>query len=149
MQLLKYLITFIITISIFIISLCIVSSIPRNNDLYNNCLESAKELVDEGGFYYPFLSWSIDNNSDAIIINESYCIDHSKPFESAMLMRRSYDPENTSFIIKEHQGNLDSYFLNSFDDNGEPIADYNFVNKNSTIDDYYSICKETLNFFER
>ena len=135
MNFIKYFITFILLIMTFIISLYLVASIPSNDRLYNNCLLSAQELVHEGGFYSLFLSETLDNNSDAIIVNESYCLSNGNPFESAMIMRRSYDPSITKYIVKEQVGNLETHYLNQFDQNGKPIADDDFSN-----------CMETLNF---
>lgn len=146
MNFIKYILTFILLIMAFIISLYLVASIPSNDGLYNNCLLSAQELVHEGGFYSLFLSETLDNNSDAIIVNESYCLSNGNPFESAMLMRRSYDPSITKYIVKEQVGNLETHYLNQFDQSGKPIADYKLFDSNSDVDDFFSNCKETLNF---
>lgn len=136
--LLKYLFAFVFLIMIYNLSLFLVSLPSKTNNLYNNCLESAITLKNEGGFYTPILLETIDNHSDALIVNESYSIDNENPIESYLLVRRSFDKDITKYIVPDQYGNLSSFYLNQVDENDNPIPDYDLG--------VFSHCLELYNF---
>lgn len=139
-RVLKYLLTFVFLIIVYNLLLLLVVQSPKSNNLYKNCLNSATTLANEGGFFSPVLLETIDNHSDALIINESFSIDNENPIVSYLLVRRSYDKEKTKYFVSNQYGNLSSYFLNKVDENGIPIAD--------TELGYFSHCMELYNFMK-
>lgn len=139
-RVLKYLLIFVFLIIVYNLLLLLVVQLPKSNNLYKNCLNSATTLANEGGFFSPVLLETIDNHSDALIINESFSIDNENPIVSYLLVRRSYDKEQTKYFVSNQYGNLSSYFLNKVDENGIPIAD--------TELGCFSHCMELYNFMK-
>lgn len=88
----KYIIIFIITITIFNL-LLFASSLFPSKWIEKNVRESADILQKEGNIYYFFKNNELisnDNYTDAIIINEAYSIDNKNPIYSYMSARKNY-----------------------------------------------------------
>lgn len=134
----KYIVTFILILFLYNLSLFLVSILPKTESLYNNCLSSSITLKNEGEFYIPLYVEGLDNNTDALIINEIYSIDNLDPLDSYLLVRKSYDKDVTMHIVSDQYGNLSTFSLNKVDDNGEPVPDSQF--------NIFSQCKELYKF---
>jgi hypothetical protein len=68
-------------------SLIIVSHLIPSSAIANNAVQSAKILQEEGLYpkFVNFKLYQMDNFTDAMMINLSASVDHSKPVESAMM----------------------------------------------------------------
>lgn len=105
---LKYVLTYLILIVTFIVSLSLVSLIPRES-MYDNVKSSAETLKEQTN------SWTIkiryvpiifDNFTDALMVNTAYSIDNKTPFYSAMVARKNFIPGKTKFIAEDMAGEL-------------------------------------------
>ena len=101
---LKYVLTFIIVILIFVVTLIISSSFPRDW-IEENTIESAITLLQEGNPNY-ILDMKLDNYTDALMINTAYSINPCKSFESIMLARKNYLPEREQTVYPDSNGGL-------------------------------------------
>ena len=136
MKIVKYILLFFILILLYNLSLYLICLLPKTQNLYQNCMFSAFQLTKEGDFFTPFFVETIDNASDAIIINEAYSIDNTSPLKSYLLMRRSYDTEYTTKESKDQFGDLITYSSDSTFDDGIFISGSK----------YFSHCQELLNY---
>ena len=114
---LKYVLTFVIVILLFIATLIISSLFPRDW-IEENTLESATTLLQEGNPNYV-LDMKLDNYTDALMINTAYSINPNKPFESAMLARKNYLPEKEQTVYPDSNGGLISSADGDYDILGE------------------------------
>ena len=120
-EIIKYIVTFLILIIVFNLSMYLISLIPSEN-LYNKCDESAQIMLKEGKFInMGFLALS-ENGTDGLIINEAYSIDSNKPLESYVLMRKNYKPGVTKIQLEDQIGQLYTYSKNTIED-GNPVPD--------------------------
>jgi len=140
MKAFKFIAIFLLLIVIYNLSLFLVSLLPKTESLYNNCLSSSITLKEEGEFYIPLYVEGLDNNTDALIVNEIYSVDNTNPLDSYLLVRKSYDKELTKHIVSDQYGNLSTFSLNIIDDNGNPIPDSQF--------NIFSQCKELYKFLK-
>ncbi len=113
----KYIVVFIILFIIFNFALYIISLFPSST-IEKNVKRSSEILLQEGNSYElsKFLSIRNNNYTDAIIINEAYSIDNTKPIYSYMTMRKNYNPEITKKTLPDTLGELASV---NTDENGE------------------------------
>lgn len=90
-KILKYIITFIILLVIYNISLYLACCFPSEN-IKENVLESTKIISKEGNIFSVTEDRSVivDNNTDALMINESYSIDNEDTIFSYMSARKNY-----------------------------------------------------------
>ena len=114
---LKYVLTFIIVILIFVVTLIISSLFPRDW-IEENTLKSATTLWKEGNPNYV-LDMKLDNYTDALMINTAYSINPNRPFESIMLARKNYLPEKEQKIYQDTNGGLASSADGAYDILGE------------------------------
>lgn len=107
---LKFLIIYIILISIFIGSVTLVSLIP-SEWMKKNVQETAEIMYGQENIWkVPVFGVLIlfDNFTDALMINTAYSIDNNHPFTSAMLARKNYIPGVTKDEYKDMAGELKS-----------------------------------------
>ena len=93
---LKYIISFIAVILIFLGTLTLTSLIPSSL-LKENVKESAEILKEEGNKKIEYIvtrmeEMEFDNYTDALMINTAYSIDSKKPLYSALVARKNYLP---------------------------------------------------------
>lgn len=101
-KLLKYTGVFVLLITIYILSLTLVSMIPTEN-IKENVKESSEILVSQTNRYMIRIRNSnimFDNYTDALMVNNAYSIDTSTPFYSAMMARKNYIPGTTEVVYK-------------------------------------------------
>lgn len=95
----SYIITFIITTIILIITLTISCMIP-SSQIKNNVIESSKILKSEtwrrhiGNMY-------ADNLTEELMVNIAYSIDSNEPFYSSIVARRNYLPGITTNVYPD------------------------------------------------
>lgn len=111
-SLFKYIMTFIITISAFMLLLTAASSIPSRY-IYENVKKSSEILLNEGNrkiIYIPYRcgNMQFDNYTDALMINTAYSIDTTKPLFSAFIARKNYIPNVTTEVYQDQPGELRS-----------------------------------------
>lgn len=89
----KLILIFFAVLSILLIILIIVNSIPKKY-IENNVKESVQTFINEGAFPKVKFAYNylLDNYTDALMINTAYSVDSSEPIKSAILMRRNYRP---------------------------------------------------------
>ena len=111
-SLFKYIMTFIITISAFMLLLTAASAIPSGY-IYENVKKSSEILLNEGNrkiIYIPYRceNMQFDNYTDALMINTAYSIDTTKPLFSAFIARKNYIPNVTTEVYQDQPGELRS-----------------------------------------
>lgn len=99
------------TIIIFIILLLIASIFP-SKIIERNVKKSSDILLEETKYKeiyvpYKFINISMDNHTDALMLNTAYSIDNSSPLYSAFVARKNYIPGKTKQISEEKVGELD------------------------------------------
>lgn len=97
----KILSYFILTL--FLIIVLAMFNFGNEQNLKNNVKKSADILYSEGEYCSKniFGEFSIDNYTDAEMINECISFDKSHPVESFLLVRRNYIPGKTNEIKKD------------------------------------------------
>ena len=102
---LKYVLTFVILMSIFNICLYLVCSF-NSSSVEENVKESYETLAKEGMFYKLSDEFDLFNNNctDAVIINESYSVDNKDPYKSYMKARKNYKEGLTTTELPEATG---------------------------------------------
>ena len=108
----KYLVIFVILISIFVGSL-VLSSIFSSSKIKKNVMASSKTLNEEGNrkvcfAISKFQYMEFDNYSDSLMINTAYSIDNKTPLYSAMVARKNYLPGITEKVYEDEVGELKS-----------------------------------------
>lgn len=104
----KYILIFVALIGIYLVLLTVTSLIP-SSALEDNVRESSETLVQEGEKVTYNLGYKEENIftfTDALMINTAYSVDSSHPFQSAILARKNYIPEQTKEIYPDSQYNL-------------------------------------------
>ena len=107
---LKYSITYISIIAIFLLSLTIVSLIP-SSAIEKNVKETSEILKEQNNHYMVRVRrWNMmfDNFTDSLMINTAYSIDSKDAFYSAMVARKNYIPGVTKIIYPDRTGGLGS-----------------------------------------
>ncbi len=109
---LKYIVIFIILISIFVATLCLSCLIPSSL-LKENVQESSEILLSESNrkkVYIPIkqLTFQFDNFTDALMINTAYSIDSKTPLYSAFTAKKNYIPGTTKTIMQDSVSELKS-----------------------------------------
>ena len=107
-NILKYSITYIFIVIIFLSALLLVSFIP-NDLIKDNTKKSALTMIKEGetmSFKSLFRTVFEHNSTDAIMLNLSYTIDEENKLESVIKARRNYVPGVTKNVEKDIIGNL-------------------------------------------
>ena len=112
---LKYIVVYVILITLFV-ALLALSSIFPSSWIKENVAESTEYLISEADseesnyWYVPIVYKGIkvifDNYSDALMINTAYSIDNNEPLYSAFVARKNYIPGKTDIIIEEGPGEL-------------------------------------------
>lgn len=105
-KIVKYLKVYGILLTFFVLSLTLVALIPRRA-IEKNVFESAKTLYKEGEYTtknYLFKEIQNDNYADAVMINNAYSMDSTKPLYSALIVRRNYVPSINKSTLKEEVG---------------------------------------------
>ena len=106
-KILKYFLTYIIMITIFILSIVVISLIPSEK-IYENIKKSSLTLLEEGDLLRcpSYRKIKFDNYTDSLMLNNAYSINNKSPFESAMLVRENYiygiSAEATRDVLGEH-----------------------------------------------
>ena len=96
---LKYILTFVIVIAIFLITLILTSVFPRDW-IQENAKESAIILAVDG-VPSNILGKRFDSATDTLMIDTSYSIDSKKPLESVLLNRVNYLPEKEQTVYSD------------------------------------------------
>jgi len=130
-NIIKYIITFIIMIGVFIFLLTLTSLIPSKK-LKDNMNESSEILWEETNkksvnVFYKSRYIEFDNYSDALMLNTAYSIDSNKPLYSAFVARKNYIPGVTKVIIEDSVGELQSDSIFEYHDEVGEL--YSFVNE--------------------
>lgn len=119
---LKYVIVYFALIAIFLISLTLVSLIPKES-IEKHTKESADILYTQTNrLFIPIRNLLImfDNFTDSLMINTAYSIDNKDAFYSAMMARKNYIPGVTKIIHEDTVGELKSASkYNKLDQAGE------------------------------
>ena len=113
----KYALIYIIVIIIFIIALVLSALFPRDW-IQQKTEESAFTLFKEGDRQY-ILDMTLDNYTEALMINTAYSMDPKHPFESVMLARKNYLPEKEQVVHQDGNGELRSSIEGGFNIIGE------------------------------
>ena len=133
MNILKYIIVFIILILIYIGLITLVNTIPSSY-MEENIKESAvvlKEQTEEKKYNFGYKEETIFNFSDALMLNMAYSVDCKHPFESMILSRKDYLPgvtkkENTKATVNI---GTDSRFINKITGDVSHTGElYQFIN---------------------
>lgn len=106
----KFLVTYFIMLSFFIITLVLTCSIP-SSFLKNNIGKSLKTLKNEGiypNFGFPFRQIILDNFTDSLMLNTAYSVDSNHPLKSALLNYRYEGKDDAMNQIS----NLEKLYLN-------------------------------------
>ena len=98
-NILKYVLSFLVMITIFLIALTLSSLFPREW-INKTTKESAIILMNQGN-PSNVLDVRFDNFTDTLMVNTAYSIDSNKPFESALLARRNYLPDKNQIIYED------------------------------------------------
>ena len=98
-KILKYILTFIVVIAIFVVALVLSSLFPRDL-IQANVEKSSKELIQETIPTNVLGVW-FDNATDILMINTSYSINPKKPLESALLTRVDYLPDKEQTVYED------------------------------------------------
>lgn len=107
-QLLRYILVFIILICMYLILLTLSGLIP-SSWMKDNVTKSSEILNEEGEKKFIDLGYkqeSIFLFTDALMINTAYSVDSSNPLESSMLARKNYIPGQTQEVYIDSQYNL-------------------------------------------
>lgn len=105
---LRYVLIFIILICVYMSSLILTSLIPSKY-MKENVRVSSEKLFSEGEKVNINLGYKEENIftfTDALMINTAYSVDSSTPLKSAMLARKNYIPGQTSTEHIDNQYNL-------------------------------------------
>lgn len=108
--LIKYTLTFLSLILVFIMLLTVTSLIP-SKAMAENVKESGEILSQQTNrWYIPVREFYLlfDNFTDSLMINTAYSIDNSRPFYSCMFARKNFIPEKTKVIYEDTYGELKS-----------------------------------------
>ncbi len=103
-----YILTFVILIGIYIVSLFVSSLIPSSR-MEENVRKSSETLLNEGekvGFDLKYKKEYIFTFTDALMINTAYSIDNTKPIQSFILARKNFIPGQTKYFYVDSQYNL-------------------------------------------
>ena len=117
----KYFTVFIIILIVFNLFMLLGTLFPSNM-IENNVKESSKILINEGNIYTFFEFYDVTNNNftDALMINEAYSIDSSRPFYSYMTARKNYKPGQTVNYLEDNIGEgVSQHNKKSYDAVGE------------------------------
>ena len=101
----KYILTFIITMGI-LISLLFLSSLIPSNKIENNVRKSSEILMQDGEKKLVdtyFRQDCLFYFTDALMINTAYSIDSTNPYSSMLLARKNYVPGKTQNFHEEIQ----------------------------------------------
>ena len=101
----KYILTFIITMGI-LISLLFLSSLIPSNKIENNVRKSSEILMQDGEKKFVdayFRQDCLFYFTDALMINTAYSIDSTNPYNSMLLARKNYVPGKTQNFHEEMQ----------------------------------------------
>ena len=101
----KYILTFIITMGI-LISLLFLSSLIPSNKIENNVRKSSEILMQDGEKKLVdtyFRQDCLFYFTDALMINTAYSIDSTNPYSSMLLARKNYVPSKTQNFHEEMQ----------------------------------------------
>ena len=109
---LKYFLTLIILIIVFIGMLIFSCSFPSSL-IKENVASSSKTLNKEGNrkfclIFSKFQIQEFDNYSDSLMINTAYSIDSKTPLYSAFTAKKDYIPNVTKKILEDKVGELNS-----------------------------------------
>ncbi len=114
----KYLYTYLLLFSLFVASLLLISIIPSTY-LKKNIGSSVEVLKYEGVYPSVGIPWrkiTLDNYTDAIMLNTAYSINSAEAFKSSLINKRYYDGSNG----KNQLDNLEEIY----NKNVEPNAGY-------------------------
>ena len=105
---LKYVLTYIVLVVIFLGALLIVSCIPQKVIQYNAKKSAVNLIYESEKVYFRSLGRNLfdDNSSDAIMFNLAYTIDEENKMESIIKARRNFIPGITKEIKPDMVGNL-------------------------------------------
>lgn len=96
---LKYIVVSVLVITTFI-GLLVLSSLFPRDWIQKNTEESAIILLELGN-PAKILNTLFDNDTDTLMVNNAYSIDHNNVLESALLGRRNYLPEKEQTIYED------------------------------------------------
>ncbi len=109
---LKYVLTFIGIIAIFVTLLFVTCLFPSEY-IKKNVKNSSETLEKEGNIKRMFVIekldvFNFDNYSDSLMINTVYSIDNSTPLYSSFIARKNYIPNLTEKVYEDTTGELNS-----------------------------------------
>jgi len=142
----NYVLIFVLLIAIYNFLLYATSLFPSSL-IYENCVKSAEQMKKEGYAYYVLFPYTIDNATDALMINEAYSIDSSAPLESYLKVRKNYNKDVVKHQLPDTSHDLLTYSQNKTDENGKPMSDNGYfiidelietLNKNLTTSVNYA-----------
>lgn len=106
----KYVIIFILLITLYIGTLSLVALIPRAQ-IKNNLRESSNLLIKETNVYKVDIGnkiFFLDNYTNALMLNHIYSQDEREPIKSAILVKKNYLPNINQKIYEDTQQGLKS-----------------------------------------